>query len=138
MTSAFTPVNSSHQGPIAPPNLTRLLENQSPLQKYFPKYYRKFSNTRCLNFLFTPCIYNSSLGLILQRGKAIASMPPGHCLGALEMLCHKKLTISSIMPWCPRPFKNKTYRPASQSNQSKKKRGLILKYKYGPIQLFET
>ena len=60
------------------------------------------------------------LGLILHEG--IASMPPGHCLGALEMLwcsgiveiylflikqvhCRVPFT-NDNMPWCPCPFKN--------------------------------
>ena len=52
----------------------------------------------------------------MKAAKVIASVPPGHCLGALEM--HKeKFTISSLctfkekMPWCPFPFKNDEYRP---------------------------
>ena len=55
------------------------------------------------------------------KRKSIASMPPGHCLGALEML-HSTVEVyyflmmpftKEKMPWCPCPFKNKAYRPAT-------------------------
>ena len=46
--------------------------------------------------------------------EAIASMSPGHCLGALEMLTVEVYTFlvgcplyKEKMPWCPCPFKTK-------------------------------
>ena len=49
-----------------------------------------------------------------EATKVIASMPPGHCLGALEIIkCTLKIYTFLIlmplpkgkMPWCPCPFK---------------------------------
>ena len=42
-----------------------------------------------------------------EAAKAIASMPPGNCLGALRSSSKKEK-----MPSCPSPFKNEAYRPA--------------------------
>ena len=44
-------------------------------------------------------------------------MPPGHCLGALDMLSRNLQFPHSVpftkekMPWCPCPLQNKVYRP---------------------------
>ena len=59
---------------------------------------------------------HSCAGLILHGG--IASMPPGHCLGAREMLHSRKLQLphrvvsftKEEMYWCPCPFKDEAYR----------------------------
>ena len=54
-----------------------------------------------------------------EATKAIAPMPPGQCLRALEMLYSRNLQFphwvpfftKEKMPWCPCPFKNEIYRP---------------------------
>ena len=53
-----------------------------------------------------------------EATKAIASVAPCHCLGALEMLYsrnvqfpHRAPFTKENTPWCPCPFKNEAYRP---------------------------
>ena len=59
----------------------------------------------------------------MEAIKANASVPPGHCLDALEnsrnlQFPHRVPFTKKKMPWCPFSFKNETYRPATTSEYS--------------------